>query len=946
MKDIVIRGARQHNLKGINVTIPRNKFVVITGVSGSGKSSLAFDTLYAEGQRRYVESLSAYARQFLDQMQKPDVEHIEGLSPAIAIEQKSTSHNPRSTVATTTEIYDYLRLLYSRVGKPHCPKCGKPVKGQSAQAICGKLLKHKPDKKLIILASVIRGRKGEHREVFEKMKKDGFVRARVDGVIVDLDSEINLKKNFKHTIEAVVDRLKTGKLETTRLSDSVELGLNYGDGIITVLLESDNPEKQWIEEQISEHLACLKCGISFGKLEPRNFSFNSPFGACKTCNGLGTKLVMDPLLIVVDKNLAIKKGAIPEWRKGSRRIMIYYNHLLKCFAEHYNCPDMMKIPFKDIPEDVKQKLLYGTGDEIIIFDYWRRGKVHEMRKPFEGIIPNLERRYMETESDAVRERLKKYMLRQLCPGCKGGRLKPSSLAVTFEGASIQKFCGFSIKDAISFINSAKLTEEEKIIITEVINEIRARLTFLNDVGLSYLTLDRESSTLSGGEAQRIRLATQLGSGLVGVIYILDEPSIGLHQKDNDQLLDTLLSLRDTGNTIVVVEHDLDTIKRADYILDLGPGAGRLGGEVVYSGTPQKMLTAVDSNTAQFITGKREIKIPEIRKKGNGKFITIKGAEHNNLKNINVKLPIGTFCCITGVSGSGKSSLINDILKVAVDRHFNIGREVPGKHKEVLGLDNIGKSIVIDQSPIGRTPRSNPATYTDAFTLIRTLYSKLPESKARGYKPGRFSFNVKGGRCEECKGDGIKKIEMLFLPDVYVQCSVCIGRRFNNETLSVLYKGRSIADVLDMTVNEACEFFENIPPIYKKLKTLADVGLGYIHLGQPATTLSGGEAQRVKLATELAKMQKGHTLYILDEPTTGLHIADVEHLLEVLFRLRDQDNTILVIEHNLDVIKVADHIIDLGPDGGDKGGKLIAEGTPEQVAKVKKSYTGQYLKKML
>ena len=946
MKDIIIKGARQHNLKGIDVTIPRNKFVVITGVSGSGKSSLAFDTLYAEGQRRYVESLSAYARQFLDQMQKPDVEHIEGLSPAIAIEQKSTSHNPRSTVATTTEIYDYLRLLYSRVGKPHCPKCGKPVKGQSAQAICEKLLKLEPNKKLIILASVIRGRKGEHREVFEKMQKDGFVRARVDGEIIDLDSKINLKKNFKHTIEAVIDRLKTGKLESTRLSDSIELGLNYGDGIITVLEESNNPEKPWNEEQISEHLACLKCGISFGNLEPRNFSFNSPYGACSKCNGLGTKLIIDPELVVVDKKLPIKKGAIPEWRKGSRRIMIYYNHLLKCFAEHYNCPDMMKMPFMNIPEDVKNKLLYGTGDEIINFDYWRRGKVHEMRKPFEGIIPNLERRYIETESEAVRDRLKKIMLRQKCPSCDGGRLKPSSLAVTFGSISINNFCGLSIKKSISFLNCVKLNEEEKVIISEVINEIKARLTFLNDVGLSYLTLDRESSTLSGGEAQRIRLATQLGSGLVGVIYILDEPSIGLHQKDNDQLLDTLISLRDSGNTIVVVEHDLDTIKRADYIIDLGPGAGRLGGEIVYCGTPQKMLTAVDSNTAQFITGKRKINIPKKREKGNGNVITVKGAVHNNLKNINVRFPLGTFSCITGVSGSGKSSLINDVLKVAVDRHFNIGRNVPGKHKDVLGLDNIGKSIVIDQSPIGRTPRSNPATYTDAFTLIRTLFAKLSESKARGYKPGRFSFNVKGGRCEECKGDGIKKIEMLFLPDVYVQCSVCNGRRFNNETLSVLYKGRSIADVLDMTVNEACHFFENIPPIYKKLKTLADVGLGYIHLGQPATTLSGGEAQRVKLATELAKMQKGHTLYILDEPTTGLHIADVEHLLEVLFRLRDQDNTILVIEHNLDVIKVADHVIDLGPDGGDKGGKLIAEGTPEEVAKVKKSYTGQYLKKML
>ncbi|MCF7888556.1 MAG: excinuclease ABC subunit UvrA, partial [Victivallales bacterium] len=930
----------------IDVTIPRNKLVVITGVSGSGKSSLAFDTLYAEGQRRYVESLSAYARQFLDQMQKPEVEHIEGLSPAIAIEQKSTSHNPRSTVATTTEIYDYLRLLYSRAGKPHCPKCGKAVKGQSAQSICEKLLKLEPGKKLIILASVIRGRKGEHREVIEKMKKDGFVRARIDGNIVDLDDEINLGRNYKHTIEAVIDRLKTGKLESTRLTDSVELGLNYGDGIISILVQSSDPEKKWNEEQISEHLACLKCGISFGKLEPRNFSFNSPYGACPTCNGLGTKLAVDPELAVVDENLPLKKGAIPEWRKGSRRIIIYYNHLLKSFAEHYNCPEILKIPFKEIPEDIKSKLLYGTGSEIINFDYWRRGKIHEIRKPFEGILPNLERRYIETESEAVRDRLRKYMKRRPCPDCKGGRLKPSSLAVIFSGMSIKELCGLSVKDALKFITEVNLSEEEKTIVAEVINEIKSRLTFLTDVGLPYLTLDRESSTLSGGEAQRIRLATQLGSGLVGVIYILDEPTIGLHQKDNDRLLNTLTNLRDSGNTIAVVEHDLETIKRADHVIDLGPGAGRLGGEIVYSGPPNMMNGNCKSCTAQYISGDKKITLPEKRSPGNSKNIIIKGAEQHNLKSINVKIPLGTFCCITGVSGSGKSSLVNDILRIAVDRHFNKGREVPGKHKEITGLENLGKSIVIDQTPIGRTPRSNPATYTDAFTLIRQLFAKLPESKARGYMPGRFSFNVKGGRCEECKGDGIKKIEMLFLPDVYVQCSVCHGKRFNKETLSILYKGKSIADVLDMTVNEACTFFKNITPLYKKLKTLAEVGLGYIHLGQPATTLSGGEAQRVKLATELSKQQKGHTLYILDEPTTGLHIADVKQLLSVLFRLRDQKNTILVIEHNLDVIKVADHIIDLGPDGGDKGGNIVAEGTPEDVSKVKTSYTGKYLKSIL
>ncbi|HJO92369.1 MAG TPA: excinuclease ABC subunit UvrA [Victivallales bacterium] len=943
MKDIIIKGARQHNLKGIDVTIPRNSFVVITGLSGSGKSSLAFDTLYAEGQRRYVESLSTYARQFLDQMQKPDVEHIEGLSPAIAIEQRSSGVNPRSTVATTTEIYDYLRVLYSRVGKPHCPKCGKPVHAQSAQAVCEKILKLPADRKLIVLAPYIIGRKGEHKEVLEKLRKDGFVRARIDGKIIDLDSEISLEKNIKHTIEAVIDRLKTGKLETSRITDSVELALRCGDGLLTILYESNSPDKKWEEEQISEHLACLKCSISFGKLEPRNFSFNSPYGACSSCNGLGTKLVIKPERIIVDENLSIKKGAIPIWRRGPRRLIIYYNHLLRRMAEHLDFPDLIKTPIKDMPDSIRSILFYGTGEEIVNFDYWHRGKQHKLRKPFEGIVHNLERRYVETESDSVRSRLRDCMVKELCPKCKGARLKPSSLAVTVGAKPIHKFNELSVKNALKFVSNIKLSEEDSIIASEILNEIKARLGFLSNVGLTYLSLDRESSTLSGGEAQRIRLATQLGSGLVGVIYILDEPSIGLHQRDNDRLLETLINLRDTGNTVVVVEHDLDTIKKADHIIDLGPGAGRLGGNLIYSGPPKKITNVKNSLTAEYITEKREIKIPENRFNGNGKNIKIIGAEQNNLKNIDVEFPLGKFICVTGVSGSGKSSLINDILRIAVNRYFNIGREQPGKHKEITGIETLGKSIVIDQTPIGRTPRSNPATYTDAFTLIRQLYSKLPESRMRGYKPGRFSFNVKGGRCEECKGDGIKKIEMLFLPDVYVQCSVCKGRRFNNETLNVLYKGKSIADVLDMTVNEATEFFDAIPNLYRKLKTLVDVGLGYIHLGQPATTLSGGEAQRVKLATELAKRQQGHTLYILDEPTTGLHIADVEKLLAVLLKLRDQDNTILVIEHNLDVIKVADHIIDLGPEGGDKGGKLIAQGTPEEVAKVKKSYTGQYLK---
>ncbi len=743
-----------------------------------------------------------------------------------------------------------------------------------------------------------------------------------------------------------MDRLKTGKTDSSRMSDSVELALKCGDGVIIVLLEGDDATDKWVEEKISEHLACMKCGISFGNLEPRNFSFNSPYGACSTCNGLGTKLTIDPELIIPDRSLSLKKGAIPVWRRGPRRLLMYYNHLLSCVEKHYNMPELIKTPIEDIPDEMLNILLYGSGSELIRFDYWHRGKMYKVEKPFEGIIPNLERRYLETESDSVRERLKKHMIKGSCPVCNGARLKPESLAVTVGGLPIHKLNALSIKNAIKFIGKLKLNEEETKIGGEILREIKSRLGFLNDVGLSYLTLDRESSTLSGGEAQRIRLATQLGSGLVGVIYILDEPSIGLHQRDNDKLLNTLCGLRDAGNTVVVVEHDLDTIRLADHIIDLGPGAGRLGGNIVFEGTPDKLVASKESLTAQFIVGDRRISVPGNRKEGNGNSISIRGAVHNNLKNIDVDIPLGTFCCVTGVSGSGKSSLINDILRIAVDRYFNIGREVPGEFSEILGLEHLGKSIVIDQVPIGRTPRSNPVTYIDAFTIIRDLYSKLPESRIRGYKPGRFSFNVKGGRCEECRGDGIKKIEMQFLPDVYVQCSVCRGKRYNDETLSIRYKGRNIADVLKMTVNEACEFFEAIPNLYKKLKTLGEVGLGYIHLGQAATTLSGGEAQRVKLASELSKNQRGHTLYILDEPTTGLHIADVEKLMDVLIRLRDQGNTILVIEHNLDVIKVADHIIDLGPEGGDKGGTLVAQGSPEMIAKSKKSYTGRYLAKML
>jgi excinuclease ABC subunit A len=946
LQDIIIKGAGQHNLKDIDVRIPRNKFTVITGLSGSGKSSLAFDTLYAEGQRRYVESLSAYARQFLDRMQKPKVEHIEGLSPAIAIEQRSSGASPRSTVATTTEIYDYLRLLYAHIGIPHCPKCGVELKAQSPQAICEKLQKLPENRKMLLLAPYVSGRKGEHRDILEKISKDGFVRARVDNEIITLDGELPvLDKNKRHTIEAVVDRLVTGKTESSRLNDSVETALKLGSGILTILVENPD-DKSWQEEQISEHLACLKCQLSFGKLLPRNFSFNSPYGACSECHGLGSLLVMDPELTIPDPSLPIRRGAIPGWRRGPRRLLIYYNHLLSCIAEHYDYPDLVKVPFEKLPENLKQILLYGSGDEDIDFSYWRRGKKFNINKPFEGILANMQRRYLETESDSVRERLKKFMNRQPCPVCKGARLKPESLAVTVGGKAINEFNAFSIDVADDFISSLKLNKEEKAIAGEIVREIHSRLGFLKDVGLSYLSLDRESGTLSGGEVQRIRLATQLGCGLVGVLYILDEPSIGLHQRDNDRLLKTLNKLRDIGNTVVVVEHDLDTINRADYLLDLGPGAGRHGGELVFAGSPKQIKKCKNSLTGQFLNGDKQIEVPAEREKGNGNKISIKKASQHNLKDIDVDIPLGTFCCVTGVSGSGKSTLVNGILKTALNRHFGIGTEIPGKHKSITGLKHIGKSIVIDQSPIGRTPRSNPATYTDAFSAIRKLFSELPDSKIRGYKPGRFSFNVKGGRCEDCRGDGIKKIEMQFLPDVYVTCTTCNGKRFNDETLNIRYKKKNIADVLEMTVNEAVDFFSAIPSIYRKLKTLKDVGLGYIHLGQQATTLSGGEAQRVKLASELAKIPRGHTMYILDEPTTGLHIADINQLLEVLLRLRNMGNTVLVIEHNLEVVKVADHIIDLGPEGGDAGGTLVACGTPEKVAKSKASHTGKYLAELL
>ena len=942
---INIVGARQHNLKNVSVSLPRNKLVVITGPSGSGKSSLAFDTLYAEGQRRYVESLSAYARQFLDRLQKPEVDHIEGLSPAIAIEQRSAGSNPRSIVATTTEIYDYLRLLYAHVGKPHCPKCGKPIASQSAQAITDRLNALPPGKKLMLLAPYVTGKKGEHREIIEKMRRDGFVRARIDGKLLPLDEEIApLKKTFTHTLEAVVDRLVTGQAAGSRLTDSVELALRVGGGMLVVLVEDPAKADGWTEEMISEHLACLECGLSFGELQPRNFSFNSPYGACPTCNGLGARMVFLPEVVIPNPALSIKGGAIPLWRRGPRRVIILYNHYLRCLADHYGFS--LTTPWQELPENVRQILLYGSGEEIIAFDCWMRGKMREWRKPFEGIVPNLVRRYQETESNELRERLQAQLSYEPCPDCGGARLKPESLAVTIGGKNIWQFCTLSIEAALAFANGLKLTPAQEKVSAEILKEVRTRLGFLQAVGLEYLTLSRESGNLSGGEAQRIRLATQVGSGLVGVLYILDEPSIGLHQRDNTRLLETLEKLRRLGNTVVVVEHDMETIEKADYLVDLGPGAGRLGGEVVACGTPAEVAKVARSVTGQFLCGARKIAVPATRQPGIGKLVRILGAAEHNLKGIDVEIPLGTFCCITGVSGSGKSTLIDDILKNVVYRKLGIKADVPGKHKKVEGLEHLDKMIVIDQSPIGRTPRSNPATYTEAFNLIRDLFAQVPESRARGYKPGRFSFNVKGGRCEECQGDGMKKIEMQFLPDVYVQCEVCKGRRYNRETLAVKYRGRSIADILEMTVDEACEVFSAIPRLKRKMDTLQDVGLGYIHLGQAATTLSGGEAQRVKLATELARKATGHTLYILDEPTTGLHLADIEHLLQVLQTLRDQGNTILVIEHNLDVIKVADHIIDLGPEGGDAGGQVVATGTPEQVAACPGSYTGQYLRHLL
>jgi len=924
---IIIRGAKEHNLKNINLKLPRNKLIVITGLSGSGKSSLAFDTIYAEGQRRYVESLSAYARQFLEQLQKPNVEHIEGLSPAIAIEQRTAGGNPRSTVATQTEIYDYLRLLFARIGKVLCYQCGQPIERQSSQEIIERIMKLPQGTDIQILAPLVRGRKGEYKDIFSSIQKAGFVRARVDGEVYELPAKIKLQKYKIHNIEVVVDRLKITPTVKNRLTDSVETALKVGKGVVIV-----SQANRQIDLVFSEQYACAKCGTSYAEVEPRIFSFNSPYGACPECNGLGTKLEFDPDLVIPDKNKSINTGAIEPWKRGGRGYIIYYRSLIRELAAQMGFD--LDTPFKKLDKDVQKAILYGADEYI-----WG--------KRFEGIIPHLERLFHQTESDYLKQEISRFMSSLPCPKCNGARLKKESLAVTIQGKNIWEATRMSIKESYSFFANLELTEKHKIIAHQVLKEISQRLRFCIDVGLEYLTLDRRSSTLSGGEAQRIRLATQVGSGLVGVLYILDEPSIGLHPRDNLKLLCTLKALRDLGNTLIVVEHDEFTIRAADYIVDLGPGAGRHGGEVIFSGQTKDLLSHPTSLTAKYLKKELKIDIPLKRKYShNKKFLEIKKAREHNLKDIDVKFPLGLFICVTGVSGSGKSTLIDEILYRALAQKLYKSKEKPGLHKEIIGTQHIDKVIVVDQSPIGRTPRSNPATYTGVYSHIRDIFSRLPQARMRGYRPGRFSFNVKGGRCEACAGDGIKKIEMHFLPDVYVKCDVCKGSRFNEATLEIKYKGKSIADVLDMTVEEALDLFSNIPKIKNILLTLNDVGLDYIQVGQSATTLSGGEAQRVKLSSELSKRSTGKTLYILDEPTTGLHFADVEKLLGVLQKLVDKENTVIVIEHNLEVVKCADYIIDLGPEGGDRGGELVAYGSPEELAKVRNSYTGQFLRNVL
>ena len=941
-KDIVIKGAKENNLKNVDLTIPRDKLVVFTGLSGSGKSSLAFDTIYAEGQRKYMESLSSYARQFLGQMEKPNVEYIEGLSPAISIDQKTTNKNPRSTVGTVTEIYDYLRLMYARIGIPHCPVCGREITSQSIDQIVELLKQEDEGTKLTVLAPVVRQRKGQHEKILERIRKEGFTRVRVDGEIRLLEEdEIKLEKTFKHTIEIVVDRIKVKDGAQSRLAEACELAIAHGEGLVQVIVDKDGKPE---EKTFSTSLACPDHGVSIEELEPRMFSFNNPLGACPDCNGLGFIQRIDPDLIIPDQDKSINEKCLSNVF-ATMEYTSFYWQVIRALAEKYGAD--MDTPYKDLPKKFKEVLLYGTGDEKLSYVYTNRnGDTQNRNHTFEGIINNLERRYRETQSEWIKEKMEKYMRITACPTCKGNKLKPELLAVTVGGKNIMEFCDMSVSEAIEFVNGLELSETHQQIAAEIVKEIRGRLTFLANVGLDYLTLSRASATLSGGESQRIRLATQIGSGLVGVLYILDEPSIGLHQKDNEKLLEALRRLTDIGNTLIVVEHDEDTMYAADHIVDIGPEAGINGGELVAQGTVEDIMNCPRSITGQYLSGKKKIEVPAKRRKGSGKKIEIVGAAENNLKGINVKIPLGEMVCVTGVSGSGKSSLINEILYKAVAAEMYGSKEKPGKYKKIKGLEHIDKIIDINQAPIGRTPRSNPATYTGVFTHIRDLFSQLPEAKLRGYGKGRFSFNVKGGRCEACNGDGIIKIEMHFLPDVYVPCEVCKGRRYNRETLEVKYKDKSIFDVLDMNVEEAATFFENIPSISRQLQTLLEVGLGYIKLGQPSTQLSGGEAQRIKLASELSKKSTGKTLYILDEPTTGLHFADVDKLISVLDQLVDAGNTVVVIEHNLDVIKRADHIIDLGPDGGFRGGTIVAEGTPEKVAECEESYTGQFLKKIL
>ncbi|MDM8549289.1 excinuclease ABC subunit UvrA [Desulfobacterales bacterium HSG2] len=932
---ITIRGARQHNLKNIDVELPRNKLIVVTGLSGSGKSTLAFDTLYAEGQRRYVESLSTYARQFLERMDKPDVELIEGLSPAIAIEQKTASHNPRSTVGTVTEIYDYLRLLYARVGSPHCYKCGQPISSQTIDQIIDQVLSLPERTRIIILSPLVTGQKGTHEKLFKRLKKDGFARVRVDGETLEIEEVGKLNKNKKHIIDVVVDRLIIKEGIKNRLADSLELALSQSDGLVTV----DIPDKEPI--LFSEKSACIQCGVSYPEFTPASFSFNSPQGACPNCDGLGTTTEFDPELIIPDPDISLRNGAAAPW---ANRNSPYFAEFLDSLTSHYGVD--IYTPYKNLPNRFKNALLYGTGEEKITFHFERDNRRFTYQKTFEGIIPSMERRYRETDSRYSREDIQRYMNFRPCPECNGEKLSRASRAVKTGGISISQATAFSVADAHTFFNELKLEGKEAIIAGRILKEITERLGFLKNVGLSYLTLDRAAHTLSGGESQRIRLATQIGSKLTGVLYVLDEPSIGLHQRDNQRLLSTLSQMRDLGNTVLIVEHDEETVRSADYVVDMGPAAGVHGGEVVFAGTPKALLRSKKSLTGQYLSGQRRIEVPSERRVGNGKKLVLTGASENNLKKIRAEFPLGCFICVTGVSGSGKSSLVLETLYRILARKLYQTRTRAGAHSGISGLEYMDKVIHIDQSPIGRTPRSNPGTYTNLFTHIRELFSKTEESRVRGYKQGRFSFNVKGGRCEACQGDGIIKIEMHFLPDVYVACDVCRGKRYNRETLEIRYKGKNIADVLDMTVNQALAFFENIISIRSKLQTLVDVGVGYIKIGQPATTLSGGEAQRIKLSRELSKKATGRTVYILDEPTTGLHVYDIQKLLNVLNQLTDMGNTVIVIEHNMDVIKSADHIIDLGPEGGDEGGYIVGCGTPEEIAEIEGSYTGQFLNRIV